>query len=367
MRQIEVLRRTYEEPPTNEEIESWKNITPRLVLVDLSKQCNLWCELHCGYPGQQIRREQKISNGEEAEPLYTDTEILKKAFDEIAETWEVKPSLQISADGEPLLHPKAVEIISYAARKGFDVGLTTNGTLLRSGVVEELCKAGVNLINISLDAATQETYGIVRPERYHRFNYFKTVTENIRKAVAARNDIAETQGVPTKFMITMILRAQSQHEQQAFVELGKELGVDKVSFRPLNSTAGLTPDFDQATALNEIEIVQDDRGLVTRVNGLDRYPCIFPFTRFSLTGGGQEGQIKFVYCPHAWDRNDADVGYYPKDGSLKELWSSALLTNIRQAHLSGVFDPNSLCGQCPDWRMVAGKDVITYADIVKHK
>ncbi|MBI4058776.1 radical SAM protein [Candidatus Microgenomates bacterium] len=362
---MEILRRNYNQPPTQQEVESWQNLPPSLVLVDLSKKCNLWCELHCGYPGQQLRREEKIAHHEEVEPLYTNPQLLKKAFTEIAETWDPKPSLQISADGEPLLHPQAKGLLTYAAGElGFNVGLTTNGILLKEKLVADLCRAGVKLINISLDAATAETYGVVRPERYHHINYFKAVTDNIAKAVEARNKLSENQQINTEFMITMIVRQQSQDEQQDFVELGKKLGVDKVSFRPLNSTAGLTPNFNEV--LSEDEIVKDQEGVVRKVNGLNRYPCIFPFTRFSLTGG-TAGSLKFVYCPHAWDRDEADIGYYPQDGSLKDLWNSALLNSIREAHLTGNFNLNSLCAACPDWRMVAGKDTITYANIVAGK
>lgn len=124
---------------------------------------------------------------------------------------------------------------------GLNVGLTTNGTLLTPSLVEKFCLAGVRLVNISLDAATGETYGIVRPERHKRVNYFNRVIENICKAVEIRNKIKKLYDTPTKFMITMIIRPESAHEEEAFVELGKQLGVDKVSYRPLNTTAGLTP------------------------------------------------------------------------------------------------------------------------------
>lgn len=357
---MEILRRVESGPPTEEQVENWLGKPPALVLVDLSKKCNLWCELHCGYPGQTIRREENEVRGIPNEPLFIDADYLKEALGEIATSWQTKPSLQISADGEPLLHPKAIEVISYPARElGLDVGLTTNGTLLFPKIVERLCQAGVRLVNVSLDAAGSETYGIVRPERYRRVNYFSQVVENVRQGVRIRDKLRELMDVPTQFMLTMIMREETKGEEKAFIELGKNLGVDKVSYRPLNTTAGLTP----FTVGNSREVKLNKDGTVVAVGGVPRHPCHFPFTRFSLTVA-QDG-LKFVYCPHAWDRSDADIGVYPRDGSIRELWESARIEEIRRAHLENKFVPGSLCANCVDWRLVTGNDQVTYADIVK--
>ena len=361
MERIEILRRIQSGPPTKEQIEGWIDKPPALVLIDLSKKCNLWCDLHCGYPNQELRREDNEAQGKPNEPLFIDVARLKSAYDEIATSWSpFKPALQISADGEPLLHPKALEAICYPAQElGLDVGLTTNGTLLTVPKVEKMCLAGVRLVNISLDAASEETYGIVRPERHRRVNYFPIVLRNIEQAVKVRDRLLMKHDIKTQFMITMIMREETAHEEEAFIDLGKTLGVDKVSYRPLNTTAGLTP-FTQG---NAHEVVVGKDGVVEEVDGVARHPCHFPFTRFSLTVA--EDGVKFVYCPHAWDRTDADIGVYPRDGSLKDLWKSVRLEEIRQAHLENKFLPGSLCANCADWRLVTGSDQVTYADIVK--
>ena len=360
---MEILRRIQSGPPTKEQVENWIDKPPALVLIDLSKKCNLWCDLHCGYPGQQLRREENETVGKSNKPLFIDLEYLKKAYDELANVWlPFKPSLQISADGEPLLHPNALEAICYPAKDlGLDVGLTTNGTLLTPSKVEKMCLAGVRLINISLDAASAEAYGVVRPERHRRVNYFPIVIRNIERAVELRNEFSQSQDIHTQFMITMIVREETSLEEEEFIELGKNLGVDKVSYRPLNTTAGLTP----FTSGNNHDVEFDERGIVTKVDNVNRHSCHFPFTRFSLTVA--EDGLKFVYCPHAWDRTDADIGVYPQDGSLKELWKSARLEEIRLAHLENKFLPGSLCANCADWRLVTGSDQVTYADIVKGK
>ena len=303
-----------------------------------------------------------MKKGEWVVPEYINVEVLKKAYREMASAWKpFKPAIQVSADGEPLLHPKREELLCYPAKIGLDVGLTTNGTLLTEDLVEKMCLAGVNLINVSLDAATEKTYGIVRPVRFHNFNFFKVVCRNIQNAVKIKNMYNKLGKSKMQIMINMIQREETKNEEDAFVQLGKELGVDKVTVRPLNTSAGLTPFLEKEVAQS---IVRDKWGIVRFVDGVARHPCHFPFTRFSLTIN-DENSVKFVYCPHAWDREEADIGVYPRDGSLKDLWEGKKLAKIRKSHLTNNFKNNSLCGACADWRLVTGKDQITYAQIVK--
>lgn len=57
--------------------------------------------------------------------------------------------LYLHVMGEPLTHPELPKFISYAARQGFLVSITTNGTLLKKRR-EELLQSGVYKINISI-------------------------------------------------------------------------------------------------------------------------------------------------------------------------------------------------------------------------
>lgn len=57
--------------------------------------------------------------------------------------------LYLHVMGEPLVHPQLIEFIRYAAGQGFQVVLTTNGTLLKKRE-EELLNSGVYKMNLSL-------------------------------------------------------------------------------------------------------------------------------------------------------------------------------------------------------------------------
>ncbi|MGE3075073.1 MAG: radical SAM/SPASM domain-containing protein [Dehalococcoidia bacterium] len=64
--------------------------------------------------------------------------------------------------GEPTLNPKLPEIIDVVKAKGAYALFNTNGLLLRGKLLEALVRSGLDEVRISVDAATPETYKLVR-------------------------------------------------------------------------------------------------------------------------------------------------------------------------------------------------------------
>ena len=64
--------------------------------------------------------------------------------------------------GEPLTHPKALELLELAKEGGFNVVLNTNGTLLE-GCAEDVVKAGVDEVVVSLDSVDEVVYSELHP------------------------------------------------------------------------------------------------------------------------------------------------------------------------------------------------------------
>lgn len=60
--------------------------------------------------------------------------------------------------GEPLLHPKIINFIKLAKTLDFEVGFTTNGTLLTHNKLSELKKAGLDKLDISYNINRQDKY-----------------------------------------------------------------------------------------------------------------------------------------------------------------------------------------------------------------
>lgn len=64
--------------------------------------------------------------------------------------------------GEPTLNPRLPELIAVVKERGAYALFNTNGLLLRGKLLEELVLSGLDEVRISVDAATPETYVLVR-------------------------------------------------------------------------------------------------------------------------------------------------------------------------------------------------------------
>ncbi len=72
------------------------------------------------------------------------------------------PAVFFGGLGEPLLHPNLADMIARAKGLGCRVEMITNGTILTERVSRELIEAGLDLLWVSLDGATPESYTDVR-------------------------------------------------------------------------------------------------------------------------------------------------------------------------------------------------------------
>jgi MoaA/NifB/PqqE/SkfB family radical SAM enzyme len=73
-----------------------------------------------------------------------------------------RPSVFFGGFGEPLAHPRIVEMVTQAKASGARVELITNGTLLDETRSRQLIQAGLDVLWVSLDGATPASYADVR-------------------------------------------------------------------------------------------------------------------------------------------------------------------------------------------------------------
>ena len=137
--------------------------------IEVANDCNLKC---IGCPHQRMKR----GTG------YMDFELFKKIIDEAYNSYFV--GVHFSGLGEPLLHPQAKEMFSYAKVKGLEVGLWTNGLELTEELSKQIIEREfVDYIIFGLDAATKETYAKVKG-----VDVFDKVTENITRFLKLKKE-----------------------------------------------------------------------------------------------------------------------------------------------------------------------------------
>ncbi len=73
-----------------------------------------------------------------------------------------KPRVMFAGIGEPLFHPRTIEMVAQVHALGCSVELTTNGTLLTPERSRQLIDAGLDVLWVSLDGASPESYADVR-------------------------------------------------------------------------------------------------------------------------------------------------------------------------------------------------------------
>ncbi len=89
----------------------------------------------------------------------------EKTFEHLlAELKELSPlpSVYFGGIGEPLFHPKTIEWIARVKQLGVKVELITNGTILNEKIARRLIDAGLDVLWVSIDGASPETYADVR-------------------------------------------------------------------------------------------------------------------------------------------------------------------------------------------------------------
>ncbi len=90
---------------------------------------------------------------------FIDTELAKKAIKEIAENGLCE-KITFHVMGEPTLHPDFFEILDYAALRGLEVGLTTNGTALAGRTGKRLLDYELHQVDVSLQTPDEKSFAL---------------------------------------------------------------------------------------------------------------------------------------------------------------------------------------------------------------
>jgi len=136
----------------------------RKVYLELSSLCNLDCPICFLKNSPEVR-------GDMDPGLVNDLLAQLRGFPRLE--W-----VHFGGIGEPLVHPRVFEAMTLARSRGWKVRLTTNGTLLDTAGARALVRAGVDVVDFSLEAgavsfpgrdspaeATLETMRILRDVR----------------------------------------------------------------------------------------------------------------------------------------------------------------------------------------------------------
>lgn len=303
---------------------------PSQIIVDVTEQCNLHC-VHCASPA--FRKSSLYSGAN------LDQGLNEKLCREVAEDGAgVTRYLRYSASGEPLLHPD-LDLLLRQARilSGALVTMTTNGVILDGARAEQLLRTEVDLIDISIDAFSEETYTKVRAG-----GSLERTRENVIGLLRAKRKM----GASTKIVVSFIDQPHNTDEKQRFSEYWQRQGVDRVVIRRFHSNAGA-----KRAVARTLQLLNE---------GEHRRPCLYPWERMVL---GPTGLLGF--CPADWSHQASFVDF--RTTTIRDSWQGTYMAALRAAHQTGDFsDPRfKLCANCPDWSTTRWpSEGTSYADMV---
>jgi radical SAM protein with 4Fe4S-binding SPASM domain len=131
--------------------------------------------------------------------------------------------------GEPFLDRQLVEKVRYAKSRGIpQVGMISNGSLITEELARGMIDAGLDAINISLDASGKETF---EQTRVHL--QYDTVIENVRTLARLRRE--SPRGRPK--LILSFVRQGNSVEEQKFIDEWRGIA-DKIHITDLHNWAG---------------------------------------------------------------------------------------------------------------------------------
>lgn len=227
MNYINPSAKLFQHMPTLELIKQGQRPAPVNVEIDLSNRCSLgcsWCHFaytHTKGPlaGKAEKPQDAIAGGDLMPYL-----LAHRLLPELKEAG-VK-SITWTGGGEPTLHQRFDDIVTWAKLCGLEQGIYTHGGHLDTKCITEIPATRAELIKkiftwvyVSLDECT--------PEAYHAskgVSRFEAAVSGIRRLVEAEGKA--TVGVG------FLLHPGNWREIHSMVKLGRSLGVDYVQFRP---------------------------------------------------------------------------------------------------------------------------------------
>jgi len=277
---------------------------------------------------------------------FMDFDKYKKVID------QVKPAyLVLGGYGEPTLNKRYLDMIRYAKKKRISVKSVTNATTLNEKMAEEIVSSGLDLLNISLDGATKETFEKIRVGAN-----FDAVIRNIGFIVEAKKKFGRAKPA---LNIDMTIFKDNVHEIPALIRLCH----DRFGVQPVFSLFMLYDKDDKRHLALEDD--EKTRGYLQEgVREAERYgygssrssltinlevlkmkytkkvtsPCYLPWLGINLTWDGRAFPCCYYYdC-------QVELGNVFEEG-FQQVWNGQKFQSFRKA-LAKSRDSIKICSVC---------------------
>lgn len=281
---------------------------PNRVTVELTNRCNISCTF-CH------RQVYDMELGEMS------VELFKKIIDEMSEYQPIK--LVPFFRGEPLLHPKFIELMRYAKKKGIGpIQVFSNGLEFNEEISEAFIDAEIDFISFSLNTLDEEIYKQSR------------ISGNLQKSI---DNVKYLSNLCKKYKLKGKAVPQIQ-VSTIDIDVYKKGKKDFIEFwRPFVDIVRIYEEHDENGAFVDPEVSR------TMNIFLERKPCRKLFTDMVIYWNGD-----IALCNYDWNKN-VNIGNVNQN-SLKEIWDSSIYESLRSMHNLGKIDASVMCSKCEHWK-----------------
>lgn len=267
---------------------------PSVMMIELSNVCNLACKV-CA-----LQLTGGCSN--KAKRGLIDYDIFCELIDSVKENLLL---LSPYLGGESFLHPRAIEMLKYAASQNISVSMTTNGSFDHlKNFGEQIGESGIDVLVFSISGTSQDVYS-----RLHRNGDLVKVIGNIKSVTA----------LPRKkrprVVVRYLLTPENRDDVYNLPRFTKELGADLYEIRPVDGALQLVDSLSANVPSRRSEI-----------KATSKSGCFWLWSSLVVKAGGQ-------VIPCCYDYYGVpELGVLEKNKlSVASIWNGAPIKKFRTA------------------------------------
>lgn len=284
---------------------------PLQIDFELNATCNLACPM-CPL---------SVEINSEKRHLLFPFELFKQIIDEgMANGLK---AIKLNYLNEPLLRKDLEEFIEYAKKAGvLDIYFSSNGLLLTKQRAHSLIDAGLDRIQISIDAYSKEVYDKIRPgSDYHK------VVSNVLGLIELKDKL---QSLTPLVRVSFVRTELNEHQLDDFLEFW----VDKV---------------DMIGSQEMVKPPKSSRNLHSKTTEQKpTFQCSFPYKQLVITA---EGNILPCCTFYGEEMALGNILVDYNNGqkiSLLPYWESKKMQILRHTHKNYLYTSNPICKKCID-------------------
>ncbi len=186
---------------------------PRIIELETTHRCNINPPCVMCYP-RILASEQELAGELHDNILNQVRPFLKKA-----------DAVSLHGRGDPLAYSRIEEIINSIDTGKTRLYFCTNGLLLYDSLIRAMIRKKIEILNVSVDAATADTYAKLRKNRLNVL---------IRKLKRVQKIKKEMKAQRPRLSLSFILMKENAHEAADFIDLAQDVGAYMVRFSRLN-------------------------------------------------------------------------------------------------------------------------------------